>query len=283
MAGRPKSINENKVFDVAKPNKSKPLGTSRPVIVNHASAVSDDSVFTGPNTKEEPVKAPSESRKVIKPIRVDQPKEESSELKKVKEKSSIVILKEPEPVEDTDPKDETEEPAIATAPVVDEDKLETGEEESEIPEPSEDDEDEVNNDEAGVVDEEPEEPPDTSKDSDEAEKAQETAKIEDEPGPKEADIETGGVDVPVDAASKSKEEQKVIEEQAKQDTALQELIDSKKYFVPLAHDNSTQRKGHSSALTACLIIVLLAAGVYLAIDAKLINISVSLPYHFFQQ
>jgi cobalamin biosynthesis Mg chelatase CobN len=206
-AGRPKAIDDSKVFDVAKPGNSRPIGTSRPVIVDSSAAVKDQMVDVPT--------APSVIRKVITPITVA--------------------------VE--------QQPAEPLATVVHELRLE----------------------------------PPKNDNSEEEVAPEEVAKpIAEAEANAPATSEAATVEAVADSTGNNLENKKVAEEQARQDAALQEMIDSKKYVVPLAHDSSG--KGSSSVIiVAALILLLILAGVYLAIDAKVLKLSINLPHHFFKQ
>lgn len=137
MAGRPKSIDKTRVFDVAKPNKAKPLGTSRPVIVNHADSVVDSSVVTSGDSvaSKSALKAPSEGRKIIQPLTQNNNGKEKSDEKKstgitiisesketTKEPTSITVKEEeaeqPIRIVDLDKADEPTDDLLADEPSV---------------------------------------------------------------------------------------------------------------------------------------------------------------------
>jgi hypothetical protein len=199
-AGRPKSIDDSKVFDIARPGSGRPVEASRPVIANRSISVKDQMVTGVPNPPKEVLSAPSVSRKIIAPI--------------------------------------TEEDTLA--PVATEVAATTTEEIAKEPE---------------------------------VEKA-----VDDTP----TGSETAAVDALADATGKSREDQKAAEEQLKRDAALQELINSKKYVVPLAHD-STKNGDSKLAIIVLLALILLASGAYIAIDSKVLKTNINLPYHFFKQ
>ena len=68
------------------------------------------------------------------------------------------------------------------------------------------------------------------------------------------------------------------EEQAKRDAEVQQLITSKKYFVPLAHDSSKKHTSKAPAVII-LILILLAAGAYAVVDLGLVKPGFDVPYH----
>ena len=244
MAGRPKSIDNTKVFDVAKPGKSKPMSTSRPVIVNHSMAVKDASVINTIPEVEKQLSAPSVSHKVITPIAKD---DETPVPLAVKESD----IPEEEPSQSVEAVEETATETTKEAPADTDTTKSQPQEETSHEEPV----------------------------------AEEVAPAEPEAVPAPAlepvQSDEASVDALAEASSKPKEELKKAEE-AKRDAALQELIDSKKYVVPLAHDSS-KASGHKGGLIMVLVGVLLIAVAYLLIDAKIIETSIDLPYHFFNQ
>lgn len=283
-AGRPKSIDNTKVFDVAKPNKSKPMGTSRPVIVSHAAPIKDATVVdvTGEEEKPAVLSAPSVTRKILMPMEKDDAQ--------IASKSSITVVSEP-----------SEEEKVTTAPVVVKNTTEESTDTSKVEDAAENVSDKnidtieppvSTNSEASADDETATTEPEAVEESTEPEASTyetDTASTEpdaDEEKMEESNAEVGSeaasVDALADASMKPKEDQKKAEEDAKKEAALQGLIDTKKYFVPLAHD-STSQKGGSGVWIALLVIILLAAGAYAAIDAKLIKTNISLPYHLFKQ
>jgi|GEM_PF-3734518 len=317
-AGRPKSINNDRVFDVAKPNKAKPVGTSRPVIVNHAASVTDASMVNNQPQPSAPVlAAPSATRKIIRPISINSA-EESAPTAAPSEPatSSIVILNEPKvalknaqptiPTESAptlpptapvvaDPETTNEEPLTQPAETtptagteLTEPQVET-EAEPAIAEPAatpaaneSTDATPAEESKPDVLDAEAEKPEADDKESTEPAASTDDADAKEAPADSAIGSDAASVGAVAEASTKNKEEQKAAEEQAKKDAALQELIDSKKYFVPLAHD-ATQRTGHSATWAGLLVLVLLVVGGYLAIDAKLIHVAINLPYHFFKQ
>ena len=287
-AGRPKSIDNSKVFDVAKPSNSKPVEGTRPVISNRSIAVKDSTVISvQQDAPKEVPSAPSVSRKIITPVTMgDETKIEATSDLPV-EKADVA------PVETDDAKVEqvtapetaaVEETPVAASAEPDTETPVTAsrgfKRELKIQPPSE---------VATEVAVEPAANPEASTE----EAAANTDSVSAEETPKEEEVIPGAteeqkaassdaaaVDAVADATGRSKEEQKAAEEQAKRDAALQELIDSKKYVVPLAHD-STKKGSGSTAGIALLILILLAAGAYLAIDAKILKLNVDLPYNFF--
>jgi len=292
-AGRPKSIVDSKVFDVAKPGKSKPMGTSRPVIISHAAPIKDATVINVNGTEEVPAQmsAPSVTRKVISPI-------STGAAAKPETKPTITVIS------------DTDKPELATAPLVAEAKVE--EPVADIPEETvkseaddspkdspaaetetaKADEAEASAEAEKSVEEKPETPvtdegtepapeAETKKAGPEEESNTDDTTETEEKSDESTGSEAASVDALAEASGKSKEDAKKAEEDAKKEAALQEMIASKKYFVPLAHDSS-QKKGSSRALVVLLILIILVAGAYLAIDAEVIKTSIKLPFQFFK-
>lgn len=113
----------------------------------------------------------------------------------------------------------------------------------------------------------------------------EEAEKPEEPSPSEDKAETSdgaSVDAVAGTVGSKKEAIKKAEEQAKRDAAVQELIDSKKYVVPIGHEGPKTRRtgGHHSALwlVPLLLIIAAVAAAYLLIDAGIIKSSLTLPF-----
>lgn len=268
MAGRPKSIDDSKIFDVSKPGKSKPMGTSRPVIMNRGTMVKDQSVIETPEEKEM-LAPPSVARRVISPVSAEsEPSETAAKETNVPVTSESPEQPAREAVEKTElSADEPDKQAAQEAP---------GAPETDEPE--------------AVTEETAAETPATEASKDAVAETQPDAPAE-SPEQPEAEAETSSTDVPAGSdsanvealaeASEKKTHTKEDEEQAKRDAELQSLIDSKKYVVPIAHDSG--KSGGHKILWVFIIVLLLAAGVYAAIDAGTIDAPVDLPYHFFPQ
>ncbi|MDB5182419.1 MAG: hypothetical protein JWO47_203 [Candidatus Saccharibacteria bacterium] len=344
MAGRPRSIDDTKVFDVAKPGNAKPMGTSRPVITSNGMPIKDPTIITvsGAEDSSATLSPPSVSRKVLAPISEPEAAPQNAG------ESSITILHEPEP---------KAEEALPTAPLITKSKSgmtaareasalaentpaatpkpeentvaeESPAEALESPEPLDQPAEAGQTETAAKQDPTPDdtatkpaplkpnrelviEPSASVKEAVAAETAAteaakgtaepaagEAAKdksetpasddtnAKDEPAKTETDAPTGsesaGVDALAEASGKTKEDEKKADEEAKKAAALQELIDSKKYVVPLAHDSSSQ-KSSVGIWIALLVLIILAAGAYAAIDAKVIKTNINLPYHLFKQ
>lgn len=272
-AGRPKSIDNSKIFDVSKPGKSQPMGTSRPVIITRGNIITD------PSDVSAPLSPPSVSRKVISPVSEDVDTANNDLAVKVKVNDSSKSLEE----------SMTESPAATTTEIEVKNTApnlvpDVAQETSTLVPASET--------EAKSADEEVKEPSvEVTAESNEAAEAQPTDNEEpasDEvPADSSSDEESpvlsdsASVDALAESTTEKKEEEKQLEEQTKREAELQSLIDSGKYFVPLEHDSTAKKS--SKAVLIVLIIILLAGAAYVVIDAKVVKTSITLPFHLFRQ
>jgi hypothetical protein len=118
---------------------------------------------------------------------------------------------------------------------------------------------------------EPEEPKSDSKKTDEEIK-------EDKTESNEESSEAAVVDAVADQADlgpKNKKMGELSEEEKKKQEELNNLIAEKKYFVPIGQ--VAHRRNQRAVLVVVALLVILA-GVYLAIDAGLVNLNVNLPF-----
>lgn len=237
------------------------MGTSRPVIVNHGTLVQDRTVVDKSEEKGPTLSAPSVTRKVISPI-------SGADTSKVAVKKDKEPTEEPLVVVDTNVSDEV--PPVETEnEAAPEESSEPTEAEAE-PEPTEEPAAEEKNE---VTDE-----------SEAETEVQGEPVTEEEPDTENAETpagsDSGSVDALAEASEKKKLSAKEEEEQQKREAALQEMIDSKQYYVPIAHDSG--KSGHGG-IWVLFIIILLAVGAYAAIDSGALDVNVELPYHFFKQ
>lgn len=207
MASKP---DDKKTMDVAKPGKSAPDTSARPVLVTHRPMVQD------PMVKDDP-KADSSSEALAKG------EDQTADDTKSKPEPTTHGEKVISPVSDPTVAEATEEPKPEPA---------------EVPEPVE-----------------------TAK----PEKSAEETRAE----------EAAVVDAVADQATSDKRKQNELtdEEKAKQE-AIQKLITEKKYFVPVGQ--VSHRRNQRLAIVF-LVLVILLAGAYIAIDAGVIDIGVKLP------
>ena len=91
--------------------------------------------------------------------------------------------------------------------------------------------------------------------------------------------DSGAVDAMAEQAEAKKKADKEAEAAIAKQQEIQKLVDSKKYNVPIGHD-STKKGGSKVALILLLVILVLAAGAYLAADAGVVKVNgFDVPYH----
>jgi hypothetical protein len=190
-----KPLDDGKVMDVAKPGKSKPVSTSRPVVTTLGAVMGvDESQAVAPTAAAKPIAPPSAAHRTIAPIN-----------------------------NDVKPEDDFAEPAVEV--------------------------------------------------SEDAEGNPKEAASEKSEGSQSAEVDALAENV----ASK-KEAEKIAEEQLKHDAAIQELVDSKKYFVPLDHD-STKKKSGNMPVVVLLVILILALAGYAVVDLGIVKPGFDVPVH----
>lgn len=108
----------------------------------------------------------------------------------------------------------------------------------------------------------------------------ETPKESEESKPAEVEegSDTAGVDELAKSVESKKEAAKKAEEQVQKDAVLQELIESKKYFVKIGHSTTTSSSSSEKILIAFIVFLVLVVGAYLVIDAGLVNVNINLPF-----
>jgi hypothetical protein len=117
----------------------------------------------------------------------------------------------------------------------------------------------------------------TEEKSEPAKETESETKTEDEKSTDEQ-TDTGSSDsAAVDALAASAEKRKIQETEAEMTKrkAMQELANSKKYYVPI---KETHGKKSTGAFTVILLLLVVAAGFYLAVDAELIDIGMKVPF-----
>jgi hypothetical protein len=231
-----------KVFDVSHPGKTAAHAAGRPVIVGHTSMIKEDPMVSATPPSETPNTA---KRTEI----VISPPEDEPEAVTVKPAAKLPVEPKSE-IETavTEPKEPTKlaEPAVAEATKP-----------ADVPpaEPSEAEKPEVVPDEDAATkpDEEPAEPTDKE------------AIDDSEPKP--------------DSDPKSEDGEKESAEEAQKAAAIQELIDSKKYVVPI----NTVKQRQTKWIVAFVLFLLVMVGFTdLAMDADYIKFSgINAPTHFF--
>jgi hypothetical protein len=235
---------DKKVFDVAKPGKSAPDTTTRPIIVGHKPMIQDPMVNNSePNAAETP---------------------QVEEEKAVSNRSAKKIA----PLSDQKPEDQAE-PLAQDAPVDSANDLP----EKPIDEPAET----ATNPEASEPEETQEEKPtDTeSKPETPAENSEEKLTAQNDEGP--ASNDAAVMDALANEATKKKEGQLTEEEKQKAE-AISKLIAEKTYYV---RTGQAHHKRNATLFILLGVVVLVLIGGVLAIDAGLIDLNITLPFDLF--
>lgn len=247
-ATRKKSTKQ--VMDVARPGKTQPSASSRPVIVGHKPVVQDPMVNEGkkmPETsdsEEHKITVKRTSPKVIAPLKsaediAAEAKEEESATPELPIKPDEPEVPEVEQSAETEGTDAPEEPAIP-------------EEESE----------------ATVPESTPE--PEESTPADTGSEKEAKSKDKDSKGKGSSSSDKGS----------NKKDDKKNAELERRLAEIEKLADEKKYFVHTSHTTQKQRK---TGVIIALVLLLLAAGAYLTVDAQLVKNDLKLPYEFFKE
>lgn len=239
---------EKKFMDVAKPGKSQPDATSRPVIVGHRPMVHDPMVSDLSGAKND---KPEEEKKLVS----------SAGIK-------ILPLSESEAAEKVEPAKEPESEPEPTAPASEETQAEPDKpaETAKVPEPA--------------AEEKPAEKlaaPEPAPEEVAEAKPAETPK----PAPETAVADNAVVNAVASQAGAKKKpvEGEVTEEDKAKQEAIQKLIESKKYNVKVGE---VKRRRSRHGAVALIVLLLALIGVYLALDARLIESNLELPYEFFK-
>ncbi len=313
-----KDDQSKKVFDVAKPGKSAPSASGRPVIIGHKNMLKDPMVkdnevsdlsstedqkssilppedkpsggpMLPPNADEaEPTTAPTVSRIKILPIS-DSKKSNSSKEEKPEEKTSEEDLTKMEEGESitVSKKSAPEGPAEIEDSIGDESTEEpTKEDEPEKPteeaEPEKEPEQEEPKPEESSEKEETDTKTEESSDNDTKEKSEVKPKedtLAQESSSDSAEVETVAATAQTESDKKMEKE---AQELAAKKTAVDKLVTEKKYFVPIGEKK--RRRNNLKWVLFLFLFILLAAGVaYLLIDAGIIKANIDLPYHIFKQ
>lgn len=94
---------------------------------------------------------------------------------------------------------------------------------------------------------------------------------------KEAKKESAVVDAVASQADKGNKNDQSEEQALKRQEAVNGLIQSKKYFVPIG---AVARRRNKRALATIIILLVVASASYLAVDAEIIKSSIKLPIEF---
>lgn len=98
----------------------------------------------------------------------------------------------------------------------------------------------------------------------------------DRPEAAKPDGQSSDVDAAIDAAAKKKKVDTTEEDIVRQ-AELEKLVEEKKYFVPI---NEVTRRHHQHLLWAAILLIGLLAGIYLALDAGVVDSGINLPVEF---
>ncbi len=242
-----------KVMDVAKPGKSAPATTSRPVIVTHRPMMQDPMVNAAVPAAD-PV--PDATKPTEKPMvhgpKIIVPLSSADGLKQTDENTPAevfapestpapetpVLPAEPESKSPTMPPEKTP-PAKELEPI--------SEPETETPGPPQ-----------------PKPSTDTPKPAEEEEKSDDG----------DTD-ESGVVDAFAEQAAAKKEKTQTDAETQKRQEALNKLIEEKKYFVPVGQ---VSHRRHTKWALLLLALLFLVAACTFAIDAEVLDVGIELPF-----
>jgi hypothetical protein len=249
-ASNDKPADKKQVFDVAKPGKTPPTSTSRPIIVTHQSMVKDPTLVED-SSAEKPAKTTS--------ITVNSAEESTETAPPVTKATMTHGEKVIQPLDET--------------------KQESGSEAEAEPQPKEEIAKAAENEEPEEQAEEQQEPEAQSvseaKESDagEATESEESATAGDETS---SDIDATAAETG-ERNAKNKVDEKALQEEQEHTDAVTKLIEDKTYFVKVGE---VRRKRRSRNTAILLIILILLAGTYLAVDAGLVKTDINLPYDF---
>ena len=256
---KPKKNSEPGIMDVSKPGRAKPSATSKPIIITNRPLLQDPMVVEDEAKQDGAPASPAKSKVTIQPISVKTDEDEMAETVAVTTEpeeptaEATVPAAEPEPVaEATEPA--PEQPAADQAQAATEPPAAQTEAKA-APGPAD-----IDSEPPAAKTEEATKS-DTS-DSDDGEKVDAVA------APMSPEAQ--------DAAAKKAEEEKAAHE-----AAIQKLVDTEQYFLPI--DSVENRKvKRFIALGAVLIVLLGAAWVDVALDAGLVQLGGLKPAtHFF--
>lgn len=254
---------DKKVFDVAKPGKTAPPSSSKPVIIGHKVMVEDPMV-----AKASAAPAKKSASKSVSVVAEDD-KSEAAETAAPPSSKRITIMPLTHDDEETkpesklavkiDPVSESETPLAATP-------AEPAPEEPASPTPQLIKATEP----AAQPDPTPESPkePDLESTPDPVEVPEETANI-----PETSN--TAAMDAILEQAGNNKKDKDAEADKTRQE-ALDKLTASKQYYLPIDEAKHIHAVERFLAITL-LVALLTVAGVYLAIDAGLIKTNVKLP------
>lgn len=229
---------EKKVFDVAKPGKSAPSSSSRPVITTHKIMVEDPMVAKTAPPVQEPKKSAAKAVPPSTGEDTDAAAVESNEQLLSSKRITIMPISH----DDEQTKPETK-PLVKTDTVPEAKEQMPAEPASPEPAP------------LAETKQQPESPENTAG------------------APETSDV--AAMDAVLEQVDAGKKNQETDADKAKQEQ-LEKLIASKEYYLPIDEAKHIHAVERFLAI-ALLVSLLAAAGVYLAVDAGLIKANVNLP------
>jgi len=264
MPAKKKPSSDSKVFDVAKPGKSKPDIGSKPMIVGHRSMPSDPMVTE--KNAEKPPEAESETESV------DQ-KKSPSQMSKVKIAPISADMKEDSsaPAEaDVTEKDKPSEPAPSETM---KDKVE---------DPAEELQELVSGGSKEIAEVKDETLPPAASKEPEAKKTEDTeTKVEEKPDP-----ETPGDDAATEKDDKTDDKSK--DKKGKLDPAaaamerednLRKIVASKKYKLNIKESSSSSNK---MTLIIVGVLIIAVVALFILIDTEILDLDIELPFEIFK-
>jgi hypothetical protein len=297
MAAKKPNDEQNKVMDISAPGKGKIIPNSRPIVAAVVDPSASGNESASSSIEEvKPIAPPSETRRVIQPINMSSEESVAEEPKPPTNKPSL-------PIEITgeEEKDTAEVITVTTVKSVETSEKQTSEAKTTDSEtaPTEVKESEPIQPEAPaeVSEKSPEEEPKEAEDDKPkpeadpkpAENAQ-TPEPAKKPETGEANThategsDAAGVDALVDSVETKKEAAKKAEEDTQKEAVLEELISSKKYYVPIGVESPAAKshKSHHGIMIFIVILLVLLAGAYLVVDAEIVDLGFDVPYELIQ-
>lgn len=243
---------EDRVFDVAKPGKSAPDDSSRPVIIGHRTILKDPTV----NAPEDP----------------EFPKEEKAretttapELKATSGEKVVIPISEKSSSKDKKKKTEDSAEEEKTAPEAPEESSE----EIFAPQAKKEKEEVDTTDKPDSTDDKPVKKEDTTEEANNKTEEPDTAA--------EKDDEAAPAETPADQKAADKKEQEEIARQA----ALEKTVVDKTYFVPIGEVK--RKRSNRRALLVLLVVIIIAVALAdLLIDSGMIKTNIKAPVHIFK-
>jgi hypothetical protein len=273
VAGKSVS-DDSKIMDVSRPGKGKIIINSRPItapVVPDSASSGDVTAPMSETDSTASMNSPSATRKVIKPINVIDSAEDGEAVSVSLDKPGKTDIKPPEestvdaiPAEDASTVEATpDQPATdPKAPVAEASLSE------EKAKPA-----------AEAIAQKPSGEPESTDNLPTPKSDPDNPIAPAEPSTDQSGA--AGVDELAKAAEQKRMESEKSREQAERDKQVDGLIKSKQYFVPIKHGG--QSGSGSKWAIGLLIMLVVIAGAYLTLDAKLIENNIKLPYEFIKE